>query len=378
MASPARNLERYYIYDPLDRLTGAGSVRAVTAQRFYQEGRLVSELDTDSQTTIFRHQAQALAQHRSAAGVIDTLILMTDRSHSVCRAYTEGDEENFSYTAYGYHDAAGSLVPLLGFNGECPDILTGHYPLGAGNRFYIPKLMRFNRPDIRSPFDEGGINAYAYCEGDPINFSDPTGSVKLPFVQRALAELASSRPTVIRHTSTSLTTGASTSARRSVIVSNPQSLTQFPGTAAAQQSVSRPSGSSVSLAGKEGFGPNRNTGYELATPVDLELPRTRSNFPTSLNPNSEALWKRRLVEKGQRYDQLLNTDGFETVATATQRKNIKSLRKLVKRRGATAEEVKKLKARLRFLELRIKNNSVDYHLSPGRTARRIQRVREGS
>ena len=376
MASPARNLERYYIYDPLDRLTGAGSVRAVTAQRFYQEGRLVSELDTDSQTTIFRHQAQALAQHRSAAGVIDTLILMTDRSHSVCRAYTEGDEENFSYTAYGYHDVAGSLVPLLGFNGECPDILTGHYPLGAGNRFYIPKLMRFNCPDIRSPFDEGGINAYAYCEGDPINFADPTGSVKLPFVQRALAELASSRPTVIRHTSTSLTTvasasaSASASARQSVIVPNPQFSLQSPRTAVAQQIVPGPSRPSVSppVAHNVGFGPNHLTGYELATPVNLKLRPTNSNSPMTRNPSSDTLRRRRRIAQGILYDEMVGAPGFQTMATPTQMREIENLSRLIKQGGNTSQQRRLLRAKLKRVELSVKANSVVYY---SQTARRI-------
>jgi hypothetical protein len=35
--------------------------------------------------------------------------------------------------------------------------------------------MRFNSPDSLSPFGEGGLNAYAYCIGDPINRRDPTG-----------------------------------------------------------------------------------------------------------------------------------------------------------------------------------------------------------
>jgi len=35
--------------------------------------------------------------------------------------------------------------------------------------------MRFNSPDSLSPFGDGGLNGYAYCVGDPVNRSDPTG-----------------------------------------------------------------------------------------------------------------------------------------------------------------------------------------------------------
>lgn len=35
--------------------------------------------------------------------------------------------------------------------------------------------MKFCSPDEWSPFGRGGVNAYAYCAGDPVNGSDPTG-----------------------------------------------------------------------------------------------------------------------------------------------------------------------------------------------------------
>lgn len=35
--------------------------------------------------------------------------------------------------------------------------------------------MRFNSPDSLSPFGKGGLNAYVYCEGDPINRDDASG-----------------------------------------------------------------------------------------------------------------------------------------------------------------------------------------------------------
>jgi RHS repeat-associated protein len=69
------------------------------------------------------------------------------------------------------------LFSLAGFNGEQLDPVTGLYLLGNGYRAYSPTLMRFLSPDSMSPFGAGGLNAYSYCLGDPVNRVDPTGHV---------------------------------------------------------------------------------------------------------------------------------------------------------------------------------------------------------
>lgn len=65
----------------------------------------------------------------------------------------------------------------LGFNGERIDPILGGYHLGNGYRMYNPVLRRFTSPDSMSPFGAGGITPYTYCEGDPINNTDPSGHV---------------------------------------------------------------------------------------------------------------------------------------------------------------------------------------------------------
>jgi RHS repeat-associated protein len=62
-----------------------------------------------------------------------------------------------------------------GFTGAYQDSVTFGYPLGNGYRWYLPSLMRFNAPDVDSPFGVGGFNPYAYCGNDPANRSDPSG-----------------------------------------------------------------------------------------------------------------------------------------------------------------------------------------------------------
>ena len=64
---------------------------------------------------------------------------------------------------------------ISGFNGLRLDPVSGNYHPGNGYRSYNPSLTRFTAPDSWSPFGAGGMNAYGYCTGDPINRADPSG-----------------------------------------------------------------------------------------------------------------------------------------------------------------------------------------------------------
>lgn len=83
----------------------------------------------------------------------------------------------------------------LRYSGYRSDFVTGGYALGKGYRAYLPGLMRFARPDGWSPFGRGGINGYAYCGGDPVNYSDPSGHL---FEEDFLAFEPKKKPTVDR------------------------------------------------------------------------------------------------------------------------------------------------------------------------------------
>ncbi|MCE5976526.1 RHS repeat-associated core domain-containing protein [Pseudomonas sp. JR33AA] len=81
---------------------------------------------------------------------------------------------DLAYTAYGFASIS-QHASIVGFAGQWLEAVSGLYPLGNGRRMYSPSISRFISPDGLSPFGRGGINAYAYCSGDPVNYADPSG-----------------------------------------------------------------------------------------------------------------------------------------------------------------------------------------------------------
>ncbi|EJN33817.1 RHS repeat-associated core domain protein-containing protein [Pseudomonas sp. GM78] len=175
-----------YRYDPLDRLIGQSLPGLLEGKRFYLKSRLATEVEGDCSYSLFQNGEKLLAQQRHQGGMLDLTLLATDQQRSVLNTIDAIFPQVIAYSPYGYRTAASGMSSLLGFNGEHQDLLTGNYMLGNGNRSFNPVLMHFTSPDIMSPFGMGGVNSYAYCQGDPINNSDPTGNVILPSRVRAM------------------------------------------------------------------------------------------------------------------------------------------------------------------------------------------------
>jgi len=134
---------------------------------FYQGERPATQVGPRTLAIIWQGHT-ALAQQ-----VEEVELLQTDAAGSVLSVV--GQSAAFqAFTPYGYRLRA-SVHSAIGFNGYRQDPVTGTYPLGNGHRYYGAALMRFISPDAFSPFHRGGMNAYAYCQGDPINREDSNG-----------------------------------------------------------------------------------------------------------------------------------------------------------------------------------------------------------
>ena len=122
---------------------------------------------------------------------MDVLSLGLVRSDGKATVLAAGTQ-SMVYAAYGFREPSTG-ASALGFNGQLLDRSTGRYLLGNGQRTYNPALMRFQSPDSLSPFGKGGLNAYAYCLGDPVNGQDPSGhaplfGLKLPRAVKAFVK----------------------------------------------------------------------------------------------------------------------------------------------------------------------------------------------
>ncbi|PWB33925.1 hypothetical protein DCO48_08070 [Pseudomonas sp. SDI] len=190
-------------YDSLDRLVAVLRPGRAVMQRFHCGARAVSESDGETRRSLFQHDGRALAQRRHWAAAWETAVLGSDRQMSVLGSVESMAARTFAYTPYGLRRAQSAAEALPGFNGECDEAVTGHYLLGNGYRAFMPTLMRFNSPDSWSPFGKGGLNTYAYVQGDPLNSRDPTGHFGLGMLDDLLRLI---RPSARR--SAALTEGA--------------------------------------------------------------------------------------------------------------------------------------------------------------------------
>lgn len=144
---------------------------------FYQNKQIATVIAGQQKRSIHRGNQVALAE--SQWGNDKTCdFLVTDLNGSVLTATGSDSNETHNYSAYGNSSTVPSTKSMLGYNGERAEKMP-IYILGAGYRAFSTGLMRFLSPDNLSPFGKGGINPYAYCAGDPINYTDPTGHNRL-------------------------------------------------------------------------------------------------------------------------------------------------------------------------------------------------------
>ncbi|WP_442112380.1 RHS repeat domain-containing protein [Pseudomonas sp. NUPR-001] len=167
-----------YGYDPsgslCDRILDGRLSRS-----FFSDGQLTHEHTDEHVLQHISDGASVVALNKITGSLRQATLLGHDAQGSV-RIEADNQVRYRQYSAHGseHKNAANSDY---GFAGERREPLSGWY-IPAGYRPYDPLLMIFLSPDSESPFGRGGLNAYAYCAGDPVNRVDPDGHAWLNWV----------------------------------------------------------------------------------------------------------------------------------------------------------------------------------------------------
>lgn len=157
-----------YQYDAMGRL-----IQQDETALHYRGTTLVNQQKAGEEVRLITGPGGNLAQIRTGVNP-GVWLTGTDANGSVLSIEQDARQDQGTYDPYG-QGINNPGCSVLGYNGERQDEILGGYHLGNGYRLYNPYLKRFSSPDSLSPFGKGGINPYAYCEGDPINHTDPTG-----------------------------------------------------------------------------------------------------------------------------------------------------------------------------------------------------------
>ena len=173
----------FYGYDADGRLVTQTPVGAQPLQFFYARDLLTAQKQGET-AALFHRDAGAVHGRTVRTGAnTRSDVYGLDGSNSVIgKTGEDGHTVAVMYTPYGesglnIEARSDDLAtrPAMAFNGQRLDVLANLYHLGNGRRAYSPELMIFLSPDPLSPFSGGGLNAYGYCSGDPINMVDPSG-----------------------------------------------------------------------------------------------------------------------------------------------------------------------------------------------------------
>ncbi len=162
-------------YDPLGRLYQVSD--GATTRFGYDGGEIV--LETDGSNAVLRRYVKGTGADETiawyeGAGTSSRRWLMEDERGSVV-AVADDTGAAIAINTYDEYGRPGSgNLGRFQYTGQAYIASLGLYYYKA--RFYAPSLGKFLQPD---PIGyAGGMNLYAYVEGDPVNWSDPSGAFK--------------------------------------------------------------------------------------------------------------------------------------------------------------------------------------------------------
>ena len=166
---------------------------------FYMGSHLQHVMKSLGSTTFIRNGSVVLAESLYETSRAATTLVGSDMANSPISGNVRGTPVQQVFTPYGYNRQAVPPLTSTGFTGQPRTSAEPMYLMGNGYRAYITILMRLCSPDALSPLGAGGINAYAYCGNDSINYSDQSGrtrtkNINAPLLRDQLKKIDERRP----------------------------------------------------------------------------------------------------------------------------------------------------------------------------------------
>ena len=154
-------------------LRNAVTENGSTTNFVYRNGMLSSELDADRNPV----RGYVCGNEYISQNNGSSFSYYLDDEQGSIRYLTGSDgsiRNHYRYSAFGESITAEETVPnRLKYNAQMADELTGLYYLRA--RYYNASLGRFTQEDT---IYNDGLNLYAYCNSNPVMYSDPSGFAK--------------------------------------------------------------------------------------------------------------------------------------------------------------------------------------------------------
>ncbi len=189
-----RRLTKTYTYDPGDDYSGNFLIGSTTTYNYDHSGRLISESCTEEYTEsasttyefVYLYDESSVIGflYGTNGGTLTPYYYHRNLQGDVISIYTTAGTRcvEYTYDAYGNCKTIYSSNTVLADNnpiryrGYYYDRETKFYYLNA--RYYNPEWRRFISPDSTEyldPENPNGLNLYAYCYNDPVNYYDPSG-----------------------------------------------------------------------------------------------------------------------------------------------------------------------------------------------------------
>ena len=187
----------------------AGGVRqsktanGVTTSYFTEGNRIHREERSDGKTLLYAYDASGLASityngtlYFVQKNFQGDIVALVDQNGNVVAKYVydawgNGKVCNASGTENTSSSFIGNINPFR-YRGYYYDVETGLYYLQT--RYYEPRAGRFlnaDSVDFIAPDLIGGLNLYAYCNNNPVMYSDPEGTFVLVLVGAVAGAVAS-------------------------------------------------------------------------------------------------------------------------------------------------------------------------------------------